>query len=139
MERCKAIVLSCAGFHFRSIVFASQAIGEFMAPSVQAVLGKVYHRWKKKVDEDILNSVKSFVIEACKGNNFAGQFKPIRAQVEDYLDRASALPPPLICGAFGVISDKGTVDLENPLFGVFNCDYAYTDPAKHFEQFGQKF
>lgn len=139
MKRCKAIVLSCAGFHFRSIVFAAQAIGSFMNPSVQAVLQQVYDRWKKKVDQDVLNGVKSYVIEACKGNTFAGQFKPIRDQVEDYLDRMCALPPPLICGAFGVVDDNCTVDLENPLFGVFNCDYAYTDPAKHLEQFGLNF
>jgi len=137
MKGCTALAISAAGFHFRSLVFAARAISDVMNPTVQSILGQVYARWKKGVSGMLLSSIRLYVMDSCRGTTFAAQPPQLRDTLEPFVDVKYALPPPLICGAFGVIHEtSGKVDVENPLYGMFNCDYAYKDPAKHLEQFG---
>lgn len=140
LNRCKAMAISVAGFHFRSLVFAAQAIGQDMIPSVQSILTRVIQRWEERVPESLLVTVRFSVIDSCSGIPLDEQPPQRKMILESFLDRKYALPPPLIFRAFGVInSADGKGDRDSPVFGVFNCDFAYTDPAKHLEQFGLHF
>jgi hypothetical protein len=139
IDRCKAIALSSSGFHFRSIVFAAQAILEHTDPTVSHVLLEVYKRRKEEVSEETLDSLKDYVLEMCKEGYSSCEGQRLSDQVQVYRDRDDAIPPCLICGAFGVISDNDQVDTASPLYGVFNCEYAFVDAAKHLESFGTNF
>ncbi|CAB9528265.1 hypothetical protein SEMRO_2185_G318130.1 [Seminavis robusta] len=144
MEKCKALVISAAGFHFRSMVFAAQVIAKELDPKVPSVLSEVFQRWKVRVGgfEDLCENIRDYVSDCCKGVSRGSQPEKRMSNLEDFLDRTGALPPPLICCAFGVISDDQTgvgsrmIDRKHPLFGLFNCEFAFMDPAKHLEQFG---
>jgi len=144
MEKCKALVISAAGFHFRSMVFAAQVVAKDLDPKVQSVLLEVFQRWKERVGsfEDLCENIRDYVSDCCKGVARGSQPRGRMSNLEDFLDSSGALPPPLICGAFGVMSDDETgvgsrmIDRKHPLFGLFNCEFAFTDPAKHLEQFG---
>ena len=120
------------------MVFAAQVVANDLASTVPSVLLKVFHRWKVGVASfgDLFESIKDYVSDCCKGIARSSQPANRMSTLEDFLDRSGALPPPLICGAFGVISDDDMIDRKHPLFGLFNCEFAFTDPAKQLEQFG---
>eukprot|EP00522_Entomoneis_paludosa_P001263 CAMPEP_0172470944 /NCGR_PEP_ID=MMETSP1065-20121228/67556_1 /TAXON_ID=265537 /ORGANISM="Amphiprora paludosa, Strain CCMP125" /LENGTH=663 /DNA_ID=CAMNT_0013229021 /DNA_START=434 /DNA_END=2425 /DNA_ORIENTATION=+ len=140
LNRCKVLAISAAGFHFRSLVFAAQAIAQDMAPSVQSILNSVIHRWRERVPESLFAAMRDYVLDSCRGLPLHRQSVQVHAMLESYLDEKLSLPPPLILGAFGVANaGNEEVDGASPLFGLFNCDFAYTDPAKHLEQFGLHF
>lgn len=75
------------------------------------------------------------MIGACMGSENVGAFQASKERIEGYLDASGALPPALICGAFGVIDEEGKLQENDPLYGVFNVDTVYMDPAKHLEHF----
>ena len=144
MQKFKALVISAAGFHFRSMVFAAQAIAKDLDPKVPSVLLEVFERWKRRVGsfEDLYQDIRDYVSDCCKGVSRGSQPEKRMSHLEVFLDRSGALPPPLICCAFGVMSDDQTsvgsrmIDMKHPLFGLFNCEFAFTDPEKHLEHFG---
>lgn len=141
LKDLKQLLVASAGFHFRSMVFAAQVIGEFSTPSVQTIVGKVYDRWKERVSDAKIVSIRDYVMSSCRGVSAPAG---VGEAVEEFLDHTRAVPPALICGAFGVMtkqeSDDGhMVDVNAPLYKLFNCELAYTDDAKQLEQFGESY
>lgn len=140
MGLLKPLLIASAGFHFRSMAFAAQAIGDFHTPHVQSIVERVYDKWAEKVSPDDISCIKSIVKAACQGKEAP---RADRKDAEVYVDHTGAVPPALICGAFGIMTDQGSgkhvVDNTAPLYSLFNCEYAYTDDAKQLEQLGESY
>jgi hypothetical protein len=83
------------------------------------------------------------VIGACKGYQKSNEdFWKADERIEQYLDKSGAVPPAMICGAFGVIKQDASgfkIDAGNPLYHLFNCCVTYTDAAKPLNQFALPF
>lgn len=129
------------------MVFASQVIAKELDPRVSSILLQVFDRWKRRVTSfnDLCEDIRDYVSDCCKGISMGSQPKTRIENLEVFLDSSGALPPPLICGAFGVILDcksgvgRNRISRKHPLFGLFNCEFAFTDPAKHLVQFGMHY
>ena len=61
------LLISSAGFHFRSMGFAARVRGEFDSPTAQSIVGKVYDRWKQRVSDSTIKRIKEFIVSECKG------------------------------------------------------------------------
>ncbi|CAB9521198.1 hypothetical protein SEMRO_1174_G249010.1 [Seminavis robusta] len=131
------LLISSAGFHFRSMVFAARVIGEFDSPTVQSIVGKVYDRWKQRVSDSTTKRIKEFIVSECKRGVSAT--REVIDEVEEFLDHTGAVPPLLVCGAFGLVKkiyrDHHEVDVNAPLYRMFNCEYMHTP----LEQFGESY
>lgn len=88
MERLKALLIASAGFHFRSMVFAAQAIGNFDTPSVQSIVNSVFDRWQSRVEETTIEDIKALVVAECRGSVPTSAKK----KVEQFLDGRGGCP-----------------------------------------------
>ena len=87
LEDLKQLLLTSAGFHFRCMVFAAQAIGKFSTPSVQTIVGKVYDRWKERVPDAKIAKIRHCVMSSCRG---VPAPPGVEEAVEETLDRLTS-------------------------------------------------
>jgi hypothetical protein len=141
LDRLVATTTAAAGYHFRSIAAAAVGLKDDHAQTtVQGgILIKIHESVSVKASGD-LPIIKQYVIGACKGYQKDNAiFKVHKKQLRRYLDKLGALPPALICCAFGTPRENGGYEWSSELYDVFNCDTTYVDPAKRLEQFGMRF
>lgn len=77
----------------------------------------------------MIEDIKALVVAACRSP------VPTSAEkVEQFLNGTGAVPPSLVLGAFGTMTKSTTgeysVDVNSPLYKLFNCEYAFTDDTK---------
>jgi hypothetical protein len=124
-DQVTALFSAVAGSHMRSLAVARMALLDGTTPSVPKVLSKVEERMGNKLSPIDLESVKEYV-KSCIVDKSKSKF-PV--DIEVVSDKAGAIPPALMCLAFGVSRE----DLEHPLLLLFTAFSIYTDAGKQLE------
>mmetsp|Transcript_14612 Transcript_14612/g.22241 ORF Transcript_14612/g.22241 Transcript_14612/m.22241 type:complete len:352 (-) Transcript_14612:164-1219(-) len=135
-----SLIVAAAGFHYRSVHEARRLlVDDKLALTVPNLLKTLFPSVGKKCNTaDIRRYLDRFF-----KNGTPSEDSEVYKTVEVNLDINNAFAPAVVCAAYEVIKRDTSgilaIDETNPLYSMFACHVAYTDPAKQLEELGMHF